>query len=72
LETFGVGSENNWTPTSQVFQNPGETPPPFHLPMIACEIDLSNPAEQIHRAAQSRTHPTLDEDQIRRNLDRRP
>jgi hypothetical protein len=42
------------------------------MPMIVCGIDVSNPAEQIQRAAENRTHPTLDEDQIRRNLDRRP
>jgi hypothetical protein len=67
-----VGSETNWTPRMQVFHEPGETPPGFHMPMIVCGIDVSNPAEQIHRAAKTRTHPTLDEDQIRRNLDRRP
>jgi hypothetical protein len=67
-----VGSDTNWVPRMQVFHETGETPPPFHMPLIVCGIDTSNPAEQIHRAAQSRTHPTLDEDQIRRNLDRRP
>ncbi len=67
-----VGSEDNWAPAMRVFHEPGETPPDFHMPMIACGIDVSNPAEQIHRAAESRTHPRLDEDQIRRNLDRRP
>jgi len=56
----------------QVFLEPGETPPPFYMPMIVCGIDVSNPAEQIQKAFQNRTHPTLDEDQIRRNLDRRP
>ena len=66
-----VGSDTNWIPKMQVFHKTGETPP-FHLPLIVCGIDTSNPAEQLHRAAESGTHPTLDEDQIRRNLDRRP
>lgn len=67
-----VSSDNNWTPHSKVFVRGPETVPPFHMPLIACGIDFSNPAEQIHRAFENRTHPTLDEDQIRRNLDRRP
>jgi hypothetical protein len=67
-----VGSDTNWTPTMRVFHEPGEAPPDFHMPLIVCGIDVSNPAEQIHRAFENRTHPTLDEDQIRRNLDRRP
>jgi hypothetical protein len=28
--------------------------------------------EQLMRHVENRTHPTLDEEQIRRNLDRRP
>jgi hypothetical protein len=67
-----VGSDTNWTPTMTVFHEPGETPPGFHVPLIVCGIDVSNPVEQIHRAFENRTHRTLDEDQIRRNLDRRP
>ncbi len=67
----GLGTDTNWTPTMRVFHKSDETPPNFHMPMIVCGIDLSNPAEQIHRAAVNRAHPTLDENQIRRNLDRR-
>lgn len=67
-----VGSDTNWVPSMQVSHEPGETPPPFSMPMIVCGIDTSNPAEQIHRAAETRTHPTLNEDEIRLNLDRRP
>jgi hypothetical protein len=67
-----IASDTQWTPTSRVFQEVGEKPPPFHMPMIVAGIDLSNPAEQIMRAFESNAHPTLSEDEIRRNLDRRP
>ena len=67
-----VGSDTNWVPRMQIFLEPGETPPPFHMPMIVCGIDVSNPTEQIQKAFQNRAHPTLNEDQLRRNLDRRP
>jgi hypothetical protein len=40
--------------------------------MIVNGIDVSNPAEQIMRAMENRTQPTLDEAEVRRNLDRRP
>jgi hypothetical protein len=67
-----LAAENQWTPHSRVFQEPGEEPVPFSMPMIVNGIDVSNPAEQIMRAMENRTHPTLDEAEIRRNLDRRP
>jgi hypothetical protein len=67
-----VGGDTNWTVTGKVFTQSGEMPPPFSMPLIWCGIDVSNPAEQIQKAFQNRAHPTLDEDQIRRNLDRRP
>jgi hypothetical protein len=67
-----VGSDTDWLPKMKVFHKTEETQPPFHLPLIVCGIDTSNPAEQVVRNAESGTHPTWDEDQIRRNLDRRP
>src|SRR6202012_210492 len=33
-----VGSDTKWVPNMQVFQEPGETPPPFHMPMLVCGI----------------------------------
>jgi len=67
-----VGSDTNWTPHMQVFHEPGETPPPFHAPWIVAGIDVSNPLEQLMQHFRNGTHPALDADQIRRNLDRRP
>jgi hypothetical protein len=67
-----IGSDSQWTPRSQVCQEPAETPPPFTMPMIVRGIDISNPAEQMMRHFENRTHPTLNEDEIRRNLNRRP
>jgi hypothetical protein len=68
-----IGSDTEWVPRSQVFQEVGEDPVvPFSMPMIVNGIDLSNPAEQMAQHFKNGTHPTLDEDQIRRNLDRRP
>jgi hypothetical protein len=71
-----ISSDNDWVPTSQAFHKPGETPPPFHLPMITCGIDASNLAEQAvrkGRAARSGAEPPpLDEDELRRHVDRRP
>ena len=67
-----VSSDTDWKPTSRIFSEPGEPPPPFSMPMIFCGIDLSYQAEQMMRHLQNGTHPTLDEDQLRRHVKRRP
>jgi hypothetical protein len=67
-----VGGGTDWKPTSRIFTQPGEEPPPLHMSSIFCGIDLSYQAEQVYRAMMNQTHPVLDEDQIRRNLKRRP
>jgi hypothetical protein len=67
-----VSSDINWMANSKIFCEPGETPPPFTMPRIFCGIDLSYQAEQMMRHLQQGTHPTLDEDQLRRHVQRRP
>jgi hypothetical protein len=67
-----VSSDTDWNPISQISSEPGEAPPPFTMPRIICGIDLSYQAELMMRHLVNGTHPTLDEDQLRRHVKRRP
>lgn len=67
-----MGDEDDWTPRCQAFYERGEEPVPFSLPMIVYGIDVTNVMDQMMGAVERDEHPTLDPDQIRRNLKRRP
>jgi hypothetical protein len=70
-----VCSDKNWTPHCGVFVRRGETPPEFHMPLITCGIDASNLLEQTVRMgmmARSGAQPSLNEDELRRHVPRRP
>ena len=69
-----VSGDANWTPHCKVFVRRGETPPEFHMPLITCGIDASNLLEETVRMAmmaRSGAQPSLNEDELRRNVPRR-
>jgi hypothetical protein len=70
-----VSSDTEWKWSCKRFSQPGEPEPPPHMPVIFCGIDLSIMTDQMFRRGfptDGSSPPALDENDLRRNVTRRP